>query len=305
VEPNKKTTYRIALLIGLVLPVAFIYLRDLFNDKVRTREDIMKRTSIPIVGEISHIKKLNLKVLPALRQDLTGEQFRMIRSNIALLQKHKDKLVILITSTTSGEGKSFISLNLAAVFAKAGKRVALLEFDLRKPHDKNLTVDQSTGITDYLTGHIPLQETGQQMKDIPGLHIFPAGPFISDPADLLLDEKVTLLFAQMKHQYDVVVVNSAPAGLVSDAQVLAQYADMVLYVIRQEHTNKQQIGFIDDLFRTQKLSNMGLVFNDVRTGVKYGYEGYGYSKGNPYYRGPLNGQKKSVWSKMKNTVGIS
>jgi Mrp family chromosome partitioning ATPase len=191
------------------------------------------------------------------------------------------------------------------VFAKAGKKVALLEFDLRKPHDHNLTVDQSSGITDYLSGHISLRETGKEMKELPGLHIFPAGPFVSDPADLLLNEKVSELFQQLKVNYDIIVVNSAPAGLVSDAQVLGRYADTVLYVIRQEHTGKKQLGFIDDLFRTQKLNNMCLVFNDVRTGVRYGYDGYGYSKGNAYYRGPLNGQKRTVWNKMKDTVGIN
>lgn len=305
VEPNKKTTYKIALLIAIVLPLAFIYLRNLFNDKVRTREDIMKRTTIPIAGEISHIRKLKSKILPALKQDLTGEQFRLLRSNISFLQKQNEKQVILITSTTSGDGKSFISLNLAAVFAKAGKKVALLEFDLRKPHDHNLTVDQTTGITDYLNGKISLGEACKEMKEVSGLHVYPAGPFVSDPADLLLDEKVSYLFQQLKLKYDIVVVNSAPAGLVSDAQVLGHYADLVLYVIRQEHTGKKHLGFIDDLFRTQKMNNMCLVFNDVRTGVKYGYDGYGYSKGNSYYKGPLNGQKRTVWSKMKDTVGIN
>jgi capsular exopolysaccharide synthesis family protein len=305
VQPNTATIFKLAILLGLILPIGIIYLRSVMNDKVNNREDIMKKTVAPIIGEVSHISRLRSRVLPALGQNLIGEQFRLIRSNLGFLQKEKMKQVILITSTTSGEGKSFISLNLAAVLAKSGKRVALLELDLRKPQDKNLSVDQSKGITDYLSGRLPLTEIGQPLEQLPNLDIYPAGPYLSDPADLLLNERVASMFAQLKQKYDVIVINSAPAGLVSDALVLGEYADTVLYVVRQAFSKKKQLGFVDDLFRTGKLNNMCLVFNDVKTGVRYGYDGYGYSKGNAYYRAHLNGQRQSVWSKMKNTAGFN
>jgi capsular exopolysaccharide synthesis family protein len=300
VEPNSSLLYRLALALGLILPVGFIYLKDLFNDRINTREDILKKTAIPIIGDIGHIKKIKRKILPALDQNLTGEQFRTIRSSVAFSKEQYDKQVILVTSTTSGEGKSFISLNLAAVLAKAGKKVALLEFDLRKPHDKNLPVDQAHGLTDYLAGDLTLPEIGQPVEQLPNLHIYPAGPFVADSADLLLSEKIKILFQQLKYKYDVLVINSAPAGLVSDAFVLGEYAGATLYVIRQKHTKRKQLGFIDDISRLNKLNNVCLVFNDVRTDVKLGYEGYGYSQGNHYYNGHMT--KKSIWRRKKNTV---
>ncbi|HWJ92390.1 MAG TPA: polysaccharide biosynthesis tyrosine autokinase [Flavisolibacter sp.] len=304
VEPDRGTVYKFAIILGLLVPLTIIYLRDLLNDKIRSREDITKRTIVPILGEVGHIRKIKNKPIPALGQDMTGEQFRLIRSNLAFLRKQKDKQVILITSTGSGEGKSFISLNMAAVLAKSGKKVALVEFDLRKPPEENLNINQNKGITDYLNGQMSLQEIGSPLDVLPNLTVFPSGPFIPDPADLLLDEKVPRLFDQLKQQFDAIVVNSAPIGLVSDAQVLGTFSDVVLYIVRQNFTNKKQIGFLNDIARTGKLKNMCIVFNDVRTGVKYGYDGYGYTKGNAYYRSLQNG-RRSVWTKMKNTVGIN
>lgn len=303
VEPNKPNVYKFAFIIGLILPVGLIYTRNFLNEKVISREDIQKKSGLPIVGEISHIARLKGKVLPALGRDLTGEQFRILRSNLAFLQKGKERQVILVTSTSSGEGKSFISLNLAAVLAKAGKKVALLEFDFRKPHDENYGTPSGLGLTDYLSGETSLDNLAQHFEQLPNLHIYPGGSFVQDPGDLILSEKVTELVALVRRQYDAVVINSAPAGLVSDAQILGEYAEAVLYVVRQGTTTKKQLNFMQDLAATQKFGNMCIVFNDVRTGMKYGYDGYGYSKGNSYYnsRSP---QKRSLWKKMKNTVGL-
>jgi capsular exopolysaccharide synthesis family protein len=280
VEPNATNIKLYTALLGLLLPIGFIYLRDMLNDKITGRDDISKKLPIPFLGDLGHVKSTKLEGLSVMDRDVISEQFRIIRTNLSLL-KNTDKQVILVTSSTSAEGKTFVSTNLAAVLAIPGRRVALLEFDLRKPNIlRSLGLEPNVpGITNYVKGKATnLSEIRVVSDEIPSLHIYPSGPIPVNPGDLLINEKVGQLLRILRQEYDYIIIDSAPVGIVSDALILGELSDIALYVIRQRVTLKKQLDFVNDIYKANKLKNMGLILNDVKTGGKYGYYGYGNSE---------------------------
>ena len=300
VEPNATNIKLYALLLGLLLPIGFVYLRDMLNDKITSRDDISKKLPVPVLGDIGHEVKGRLQGFSVIGRDIIAEQFRIIRTGLSLIKStNKQKQIILITSSAGGEGKSFVSTNLAAVLAIPGKKVALLEFDLRKPGIlKSLNLESNVaGITNYIKGTSNnISELYIETEEIPSLHIYPSGPIPGNPGDLLINERVHKLFEALKAEYEYIIIDTAPAGLVSDSFILGEYADITLYVIRQRVTLKKQLDFINDIFRTGKLKNMAIILNDVKTGGKYGYYGYGGGYGYESYIEPekKNKSKKKL-----------
>jgi len=293
VEPNASNIYMYSGLLGILLPLGFVFLRDMLNDRISSRDDITKRVPTPVLGDIGHAKT-KVAGLVVSGRDIISEQFRIIRTNLALL-KNKNKQVILVTSSASGEGKSFISTNLAGVLAIPGKRVALLEFDLRKPGIlKDLQVNPDIkGITNFLKGQTDdLSDLYMTLEDTPTLHIYPSGPIPANPGDLLISERVAEFFERLKEQYDYIVVDTAPLGLVSDAFMLGEFSDISIFVVRQRVTLKKQVDFLSDIFKTKKLINIGVILNDVKTGGKYGYYGYGGGYGYENYKEMKKNRKK-------------
>ncbi|MEO6731457.1 MAG: polysaccharide biosynthesis tyrosine autokinase [Ferruginibacter sp.] len=292
VEPNSRNILMVSVLLGFLMPVGLILLIDQLNDKITSRNDVTNKLAIPILGELIHIPKRRLSGILIMNRDLVGEQFRLIRTNIALAEKENHNQVILITSSNTGEGKSMICLNLAAVLAVPGKKVALLEFDMRKPGiTKNLGLNKGKGLSDYLNGQtIDLSEIYHVSEDIPTLHIYPAGPIPTNPADLLINENVSPLFEVLRRRYDYIIIDTAPVGLVTDAFILNKYSDKTIYIIRQRYSLKKQLDFINDIFVNNRLKNMGLVINDVKTGGRYG-SGYGYGENYNYVYGRETNKK--------------
>ncbi len=296
VEPNSRNVLIVSVLVGLVLPIGFVALGDMLNDKITSREDI--KANVPILGELAHIpKRTNTRGVLIMNRDVVGEQFRLIRTNLSLLKKNKDKQVILVTSSGVGEGKSLVSLNLAAVLAVPGKKVALLEFDMRKPGiSKNLGYKNERGISEYLTGDtVDLSEIYHVSEEIETLHIYPAGTIPANPADLLLNENITPLFEVLKRRYDYLIVDTPPVGLVSDAFILNKYCDTSIFVVRQRYTLKKQLDFLRDIVDNSRLNHLGLIMNDVKLGAKYG-SSYGAVKNYEYIYGQE--VKKSMWRKI-------
>ena len=292
VEPNKRNILLYTALLGLCLPIGFIYGKNLLNEKVSSKEDIAKKTNLPLLGEINHLSRKSMELNFLQSRSIIGEQFRIIRTNLSFLGG-PNKKVILVTSSGVNEGKSFVSYNLASVLAMPGKKVALLEFDLRTPSiTKLIQMDSQKGLTHYLSGPIvPLDEIYETIEGIPGLHFYPAGPLPPNPGDLLINEAVPQLFDALIKHYDFIVVDTPPAGLVSDAFILGTYSDLVLCIVRQKITRKKSLDFIKEMAELSKLRNVGLVFNDVKTGGKYGYGGYGYDEKNGYFNAaqtPIN-----------------
>jgi capsular exopolysaccharide synthesis family protein len=296
IEPKSSQIKTFAILLGLLIPIGIIYLLDLLNDKITTRQDIAEKSDIPIAGEISHVDNVGAIVVENSR-NIVAEQFRILRSNLEFVLARKSSkqhaTTILISSSISGEGKSFISLNFAAVLALTGKKVALLEFDLRKLkgiefNENDIVIDENNnrGITNYLIGQTDdINTIYKPFKKHPQLHLYNTGPIPPNPAELIISDRMETLFQLLKEKYDYIVVDSAPVGLVSDSFALNKYVDSTLYVIRQRYTLKKQMEFINDLKRDGKLSNMAIVVNDVNLAGRYGYYGYGYGYGYGYMYG--------------------
>lgn len=303
VLPSPKNVKMLAVFLGLVIPVAFIYIRELLNDKISNRLDITKITNAPIYGEIGHSHNKQTLLVRKNNRDVITEQFRMIRSNIQYMVNNNTKPVILVTSTFSGEGKSFISVNTGAVLALAGKKTVVLEMDIRKPKiSQNLELSRAKGISNFLVGNMPVESLAQPVPDIDNLYVISCGPIPPNPSELLLNEKLGELFAYVKSAFDVVIIDTAPVGLVSDAFTLGKYADSTLYIVRMGYTLKKQMNFIEELYSTNKLPRVGLLVNDIKAssqyysygnygGYGYGY-GYGYGNSNGYYESGTNGGGK-------------
>ncbi|HKO82092.1 MAG TPA: CpsD/CapB family tyrosine-protein kinase, partial [Chitinophagaceae bacterium] len=264
-------------LFGFFLAFGFIYVRNLLNDKIITKEDITKRVSIPVIGEISHISKRKKTIIPALSDSLASEQFRAIRTSLSFILKNKKQKVVLVTSTASGEGKSFLAFNLATVCAVPGSKVAFLEFDFRRPAISGMRHDITRGLSSYLKGEINnLSELFVTVEEIPTLHIYPSGFAIHNPTDLLMSEKISELLERLKEKYDYIIIDTPATRSVSDALILGEYSDVVLYVVRQGATLKRELDFINDIQNQKTLSNLHVIFNGIKHSEKDRYY-YSYS----------------------------
>jgi tyrosine-protein kinase Etk/Wzc len=289
VKPNDRTIQIMAVLIGLALPALVIFVSEILNDKVTTRHDIEKITEVPILGEIGHSYSESSLVVNKTSRRMVAEQFRIIRSNLQYILNKKEKPVIMVTSSFSGEGKSFVSTNMGAVMALAGKKTVILEFDIRKPKVlSGLNMGKHPGISNYLVGKADLESLILPIAGHENLFVLPCGPVPPNPAELLLDSKVAEMFTWLRANFDVVITDTAPVGMVSDAQTLGQYADCTLYLVRQGYTFKKQIALIDDLYQEKKLPHVAIVIKDVKLKAGYGYYGYGrygygYGYGNNGY----------------------
>ncbi|MDP4261637.1 MAG: polysaccharide biosynthesis tyrosine autokinase [Bacteroidota bacterium] len=291
VKPNRRTIQILAILVGIGLPALFIFVGEVLNDKISTRYDIEKLTQAPILGEIGHSFADNTLIVNKTSRTMVAEQFRIVRSNLQYVVNKQDKSVILVTSSFSGEGKSFVSTNMAAVLALAGKKTIILEFDIRKPKVlSGLHISKRPGITNYLMGKAELEELITPVPDHDNFFVMACGPIPPNPSEMLLDPKVAELFSKLGKQFEVIIIDTAPVGMVSDALTLSKFVDCTLYLVRQGHTFKKQVALIDELYRESKLPRVSIVINDVKNKPGYGYYGYGrygygygYGYGSSYY----------------------
>jgi tyrosine-protein kinase Etk/Wzc len=276
VKPNKRAIQILAILIGLGLPAIIIFIGEVINDKVSTRFDIEKITSAPILGEVGHSYSDKTLIVNKTSRSMVAEQFRIIRSNLQYILPKTENPVILVTSSFSGEGKSFVSTNMGAVLALTGKKTIILEFDIRKPKVlSGLGMRKNAGISNFLVGKADLKDLVIPVPEHENLFVLPCGPIPPNPSELLLDAKVTEMFVWLRENYDVIYVDTAPVGMVSDAMTLGKFADCTLYLVRQGHTFKKQVALIDEFYREKKLPKVSIVINDVKVKPGYGYYGYG------------------------------
>lgn len=303
IKPDSRTIRILAVLIGLGLPAIIIFIAELLNDKITTRFDIEKITQTPILGEIGHSFSDNALIVNKTSRSMISEQFRIIRSNLQYIL-HKEKAIILVTSSFSGEGKSFISTNMGAVLALAGKKTIILEFDIRKPKVlSGLNMPRRSGITNFLLGKAKLEELITPVADQENLFVMACGPIPPNPSEMLLDQKVAELFSLLREQFDIILIDTAPVGMVGDAMTLSKFADCTLYLVRQRHTFKRQIGLIDEFYRENKLPSVSIIINDVKLKAGYGYYGYGrYGYGYGYGYGSYYEEEKSPRSFFKKLL---
>lgn len=308
VSPNRRSLYIFAIIIGVAVPTSIIFLKEYLNDKIKGKSEIQQITQTPILGEIGHAEGGHTLVVTRNNRRFLAEQFRIIRSNLQYILPNVSKPVLLVTSSFSGEGKSFVSTNLGSVLALSGKRTVILEFDIRKPKImKGLGLHERKGITNYIVGSVDLHDVVHPVPDVDNLYVIPCGPVPPNPAEMLLSEKIEQLFSELRKQFDAIIIDTAPVGLVSDAVTLGRYAESTIYIVRHNYTLKKQVQMIDDIYRQKKLPHLSIIVNDISTGGGYGYYGYGgYGYGYGYGDGSGNGEsgyfesenrKRKSWKK--------
>jgi capsular exopolysaccharide synthesis family protein len=217
----------------------------------------------------------------------------------------------MITSSFSAEGKSFITTNIGGVMSLAGKKTVMLEFDIRKPKlFSGMKMTSKLGITNFLVGKASPEDLPVKIPGFDNLYAVSCGPIPPNPAELLLDSRVEELFVWLKQNFDVIILDTAPVGMVSDAMTLGKFADTTLYVVRQGHTYKKQVSLIDELFTESRLPRISIIINDVKLKPGYGYYGYGrygygYGYGGGYYEieNGQEGGKKGFSSRVKKIFG--
>lgn len=284
IKPNHRNTYLLCLFAGILLPVVIIFIIEVLNDKVTSRTEVEKGTSAPVLGEIGHSDSSRVMVTTSHSRKFIAEQFRIVRTNLQYILNRVENPTILITSSFSGEGKSFISTNIGASLALTGKKTVILEFDIRKPKIiEGLGIDKSKGITNYIVGNVRPENLPVPVQDSENLFVIPCGPIPPNPAELLLDPKVAELFTYLKKNFDAIIIDTAPVGLVSDALVLAPFADATLFILRHGYTRKKQVHLIDEIYTGKRLPRMALIINDIKVSGGYsgyyGYNSYGYGYG--------------------------
>lgn len=277
VAPRKKVVLGIALLLGIMIPVIVIYILEVFKTKIFTKEELEDATSIPVLGEIGLDKEVgNIAVADGLTTS-TVELFRLVRTNLQFILK-KDEKVILVTSSISGEGKSFFTVNLAISFSLIkNKKVALVGLDIRNPKlTEYLSIKKKEGLTLYLASEdVKAEDIIIHRPDLhPNIYVIPAGPIPPNPAELLLGDRLDEFFAYLRQNFDYIIVDSAPVGMVSDTFSLNRVIDATVYLFRANYTNKSNLKLAESIVQEEKLKKVNLVINGTTTKSAYGY-GYG------------------------------
>ena len=289
VFPKRGIIYLVALVLGFVIPVAVIFLVDLTKFRVEGHADVEKLTSVPIVGDIPLTNEKNAKdgsiAVFENQNNLMSETFRNIRTNIQFMLQN-DRKVILVTSTVSGEGKSFTSANLAISLSLLGKKVVIVGLDIRKPGLNkvfNLS-SKEQGITQYLSNpEMDLMSLVQPSDVNKNLFILPGGTVPPNPTELLARDGLDKAIDMLKNNFDYVILDTAPVGMVTDTLLIGRVADLSVYVCRADYTHKAEYTLINELSHEQKLPNLCTIINGVDLKKrKYGYY-YGYGKYSKHY----------------------
>lgn len=252
--------------LGLGLPIFLLYVKDLFNNKVYHRADIEKHLDLPFVGFIPHVRGKAQKLIINDSHSVLAESFRLVRSNLQNTNLNPKKKTILVASTVSGEGKSFVAVNLALTLALTKKRVIIIGLDLRRPKIE-LYLDEKTsekGIVDFLGGKGPLSKLIQNYDRMPNLDYLDCGKIPQNPAELLTDDKLKILFDYCNKNYDFVVVDAPPIGVVADTFSLKEYIGQTLIVVRYGYSRMEHLTFMKEINASQKLPNLNILLNDVR-----------------------------------------
>ena len=278
VAPKGLTILAIGILIGGILPLIIIYLRDLFKPYLANLDELERFVNIPVLGEICNDKSGEKIVVGETSTTSTAELFRLIRSNLQFTLNGANEKVILVTSSVSGEGKSFFTINLAASLSLIkDKKVILVGLDIRNPKlTEYLSIRANNGVTSYLSSddYKPEDIIMGINKSFPNLYFAPSGPIPPNPSELLLSDRLNKFFDYLRDNFDYVIVDTAPVGMVSDTFTLAKVSDATIYLFRANYTNKSHLKLANSITEENRLKKVHLVMNGTKTKTGYGY-GYG------------------------------
>jgi tyrosine-protein kinase Etk/Wzc len=311
IKPKKALIWLGAGVAGIVVPILLINLLFMLNNTVQRREDIEKVTHSSILGEIGQMKNTvngqpgEESIIKMTSRSAVAEQFRALRTNLQYLGDGSCR-VLMFTSSIGGEGKSFVSINLAASLAYSDKRVLLIGLDLRKPtlHER-LMLPNKFGASNCLIGQGHYEDFIQPTGVHPKFEVLTSGPIPPNPSELLSNGKLPLLLAELRHRYDYILIDSPPYGLVTDSALIAEHVDATLYIVRFNYTILDHLKRIGELQRARRFSNLSVIFNGVNYGAGYGY-GYGYGGyGYGYYSEETEVKGQTVGTRLKKLVGKS
>lgn len=308
VSPRKMTIYGVSALIGFMIPALLIFLRRAFFPIFKDKEDLERVTKVPVLGEICVAEKGSKMVVGENVSTPIAEMFRLLRNNIQFALTENEKKVILVASSLSGEGKTFVASNIALTFALTGKKTIVLGMDIRRPvlaHHFGLTNEM--GVTSFLSGQVnDLSAIISPSGVNDNLFVIPGGPVPPNPNELLLGERMKRMFDALRSEYDCIIIDSAPIGVVSDSFLIAPHADLEIYVARANYSTKRCLNVLHSAVSTGRLPNCYLVLNyvNVRSGSyvyrRYGHygrygKGYGYGYGYGYTE---ERKKKSIFKRI-------
>ena len=284
VSPKTLLVYLVAIVAFLGISVTIVTIKESLTGKVLYRHEVESRTSIPIIGEVTFDKSKTPLIIEAGKRSFIAEEFRKLRISLSFLGIDATHKKILVTSSISGEGKSFIAANLAVSLSLTGKKVVLVDLDLNNPTiAKILNVNQEDGITEFLTGQKEPEEIIKRVKAHENLFFISAGNLPENPTELLANGKVKEIIDYLDNIFDIVIIDTSPIVLVTDAYILSALCDATLYVIRHKYTPKMLIKRIDESNQINPITNPAIIFNGVKMRGffknNYGY-GYDYVYGN-------------------------
>lgn len=306
IGPKTSVNYVLALFLGILIPLLFVFAIFFINNSVQNAEDISKLTKIPLIGVVGVNKEnTNLAVFDKPKSALS-ESFRAIRSSLQFLYKMQNvdgAKTLMITSSISGEGKTFCSINIATVFALSEKKTVIIGLDLRKPKlaaEFNLT--NEVGVVNYLIKQKTIDEIINHTH-IPYLDVILSGPVPPNPSEMIISEGMSELIEELKKKYDYIILDTPPVGLVSDALELTHFCDVTLYIVRQNFTKKEMISLLNNRVKRGELNNTSIILNGLENKAKYG-TGYGYGYGygayaNGYYE---EDKSTSVYQKIAKKI---
>ena len=309
ISPKPVLNYSVAAILSLLFPLLYIILKEVLSNKIVTVEEIEKVYKIPVLGVIGRAKIDSYLAVFEKPKSTLAESFRALRSNIQFLFKKGSKCkTIIVTSSVSGEGKTLCSVNIASVFAMSDKKAVLIGMDLRKPKlHEDIHITNEIGLVNYLIGQKEISEVIQKTQ-VPNLDVITAGPIPPNPSELLISDQTSRLMEQLKEKYDYIIIDTPPVGLVADAIELFKYSDAIIYVIRQNYTQRGMPKMIDDKYKNGEVKNISYVLNDFSIKDSYGYGyaygyGYGYGYGGGYGYGKYGtgyheNEKRSWFKKL-------
>ncbi|EOZ98790.1 Tyrosine-protein kinase Wzc [Indibacter alkaliphilus LW1] len=283
VFPQKPQNYGMAVGLGFFIPLAFLLLYHYLNNRIMDQIQLRNSIRIPLLGTIGYSTKDTNMIVAEHPKSMVSESFRSLRSGLFYLASEKKCKRILVTSSVSGEGKTFVSLNLAAAIALSGKKTCLLGMDLRKPKISDYVgIDNKTGLSSYLVGKAEKEDIVLPTQ-YENLYIVPSGPIPPNPAELLLKDKMGEFLDYLENDFEVVLMDTPPIGLVSETMDLLRFSDVNLYIVRQDYTHKKYLLMVNDLYANDQIRNFYAVFNGLRSGGDiYDFGGYNYGYGYNY-----------------------
>lgn len=314
IAPRTNSIYLICIFLGCAIPAAFIFLKEILNTKIIEKKDIEKITKLPIIGQIPFVNPKDINSSPTFVIDSpkspVSEAFRSIRTNIEYIVQGKEKCIFSVISDSIGIGKTYISINMASIYAMYGKKTVLIGMDLRKPRIyQEFGLSNRLGVSSYLAGKASINEIIQPSGKLPTLDIITAGPVPPNPAELIASDRCTEFFEELKKIYDYIIIDTPPLLWVTDALLLMKHVDTAIYVVRQNVTNKKAFETVIKDLEDRKY-NISLVANGINyQGIYgyrysygysgYGYGGYGYGYGRYGYSGGYYDEEHSDDKKSK------